>query len=134
MLTFQVFESINDQIDKAITPLQTSLYQQLTSSLFIIQIIFKLYNVKLNNSKIIIPEEYLQIRSKLAKNIKKFHLEFNNKKQILESPNSLDEYQSALSKSLYFLFEGLISKLLKYKKKKADKKQIKRNKLVKPLN
>ncbi|CAI2196950.1 1673_t:CDS:1, partial [Funneliformis geosporum] len=30
MPTFQVFESINDQIDKAITPLQIPLYQQLT--------------------------------------------------------------------------------------------------------
>ncbi|CAI2194847.1 15139_t:CDS:1 [Funneliformis geosporum] len=100
MPTFQVLESINNQINKAITPLQIPLYQQLTSNLFIIKTIFKLYNVKLNNSKIIIPEEYLQIGSNLAKNIKKFHLEFNNKKQILESTNSLNEYQSALPKSL----------------------------------
>src|SRR4051794_9833437 len=53
---------------------------------------------------------------------------------MLESPNSLNEYQSVLPKSIYFLFEGMISNLLEYNRKKANKKQITRKKPIKLVN
>ena len=69
----------------------------------------------------------------MAENLEKSRKEFKNF-QSLESPNSLDEYQLALPKPIYFLFEGIISNLLENKRKKANKKQITRKKPIKPVN
>ena len=97
-------------------------------SLFTIKTIFKLYKIKINNS----PEECSRIGFNLAENLKITRKEFINNKLPLESPNSLNEYQLALPKSIYSLFEGMISNLLEYDKNKANEKQISRKKSTKP--
>ncbi|CAB5393986.1 unnamed protein product [Rhizophagus irregularis] len=103
---------------------------ELSPSLFTIKTIFKLYKIQINNS----PEECSQIGFNLTENLKKTRKEFINNKLPLESPNSLNEYQLALPKSIYSLFEGMISNLLEYDKKKANEKQLIRKKPTKPLN
>ena len=101
-------------------------------SLFTIKTIFKLYKININNSNLM-PKECLQIGSNLAKNLEESRKEIKNF-QPLESPNSLDEYQLALPKSIYFLFEGIIGSLLENKRKKANKKQITQKKPIKSIN
>ncbi|GBB89768.1 hypothetical protein RclHR1_16570003 [Rhizophagus clarus] len=75
-------------------------------SLFSIKTIFKLYKININNSNLT-PKECLQIGSNLAENLEKSRKEFKNF-QLLESPNSLDEYQLALLKPIYSLFEEMV--------------------------
>ena len=125
----QILTSENDQTNTTITPFPThNTFIESLPSLFAIKTIFKLYKVKINYSH----KECLQIGFNLAKDLKKTCKEFN--KQILESPNSLNEFQSALPESIYSLFEGMVSKLLEYNSKKANEKQIIRKKLTKPIN
>jgi len=125
ILDFENNEQINEQTN-------TTTVSHQTISLFSIKTIFKLYKIKTNNS-ILTPKECLQIGYDLAKDLKKTCKEFQNF-QALESPSSLNEYQSALPKSIYFLFEGIVSNLLEYNRKRANKIQITRKKLPKPVN
>ena len=110
-------EQINEQTN------MTTVSDQ-TLSLFSIKTIFKLYKIKINDS-ILTSKECSQIGYNLAKDLKKTCKEFQDF-QALESPNSLNEYQSVLPKSIYFLFEGIVSNLLEYNRKSANKKQITR--------
>ncbi|CAB5357774.1 unnamed protein product [Rhizophagus irregularis] len=116
--------NITNVTNTEIMPIESS------PSLFTIKTIFKLYKIQINNS----PEECSQIGFNLAENLKKTRKEFINNKLPLESPNSLNEYQLALPKSIYSLFEKMISNLLEYDKKKANEKQLIRKKPTKPLN
>ncbi|CAB5386728.1 unnamed protein product [Rhizophagus irregularis] len=116
--------NITNVTNTEIMPIESS------PSLFTIKTIFKLYKIQINNS----PKECSQIGFNLAENLKKTCKEFINNKLPLESPNSLNEYQLALPKSIYSLFEEMISNLLEYDKKKANEKQLIRKKPTKPLN
>jgi hypothetical protein len=122
----------NEQTDIPYQILHNDNFVETSLSLFSIRTIFKLYKINVDNS-ILIPKEYLQIGSNLAKDLKKTCKEFQNF-QILESPSSLIEYQSALPKSIYSLFEGMISNLLECNRKKANEKQISRKKPTKIVN
>jgi hypothetical protein len=122
-------EQINEQINEQTN---TTTVSDQTLSLFSIKTIFKLYKIKINDS-ILTPKECSQIGYSLAKDLKKTCKELQDF-QALESPNFLNEYQSVLPKSIYFLFEGMVSNLLEYNRKSANKKQITRKQQIKSVN
>ena len=128
--TLQILDSENNEQTNATYDnnfIETSL------SLFSIKTIFKLYKIKIDNS-VLMPKECLQIGHNLAKDLKKScSKEFQNF-QTLESPSSLNEYQSVLPKPIYSLFEGMIGNLLEYNRKRANVKLISRKKPTKPVN
>ena len=78
-------------------------------SLFAVKLIFKLYNIDLNK----INSKNSQLYgNKLAKFLIENRQKLHNNKLLLENPQSLDEYQSAIPAELYNLFGGMVSKLL----------------------
>ena len=78
-------------------------------SLFMVKLIFKLYQINLN--KINSKNCYL-FGNELAESLLKNRQHLHNNKVSLENPQSLDEYQNAIPAELYDLFEGMVGKLL----------------------
>jgi len=77
------------------------------------QLIFKLYNIKLNKNSIQFNSKNCYLfGSELAELLLKNCQHLCNNKTSLENPQSLNEYQNTIPVELYNLFGGIVKKLL----------------------
>ncbi|CAI2181777.1 11465_t:CDS:1 [Funneliformis geosporum] len=96
---------------------------QTTLSLFVINTIFKLYQIDFKTfNNILISEECIKLGQNFANMIEINLKNIYQQQNILESPNSLYEYQNALLPSMFCFFKGLIQILLEQKQTRFNKK------------
>ncbi|GBB83785.1 hypothetical protein RclHR1_10450008 [Rhizophagus clarus] len=108
-------------------------------SFFVVKSIFKLYHINLNNLN---SKNCYSFGNELAKFLLKNCQYLRNNKVMLESSQSLNEYQNAIPVELYNVFRGMVEKLLlnryqianktaKSRKKEYVHKELDQNKVQK---
>lgn len=90
-------------------------------SIFIINTCLKLGKAEQSVKQNLSIEDFLQFGQHLGKLILKENKRINENKEVLESPTSLEEYYDKLPKVIIYFFRGLVSTLLDYRHKLAQK-------------